>query len=139
VIAILAFGSLLDSPDAELEDATLDKRGVQTPFCVEYARFSAKRRGAPTLVPVEAGGGKVQASLLVLREDISLKEAKSMLWRRETKQVGSGNCYAKPVTPTKNTVLIKALEGFDGIDHVLFVDFPPQGKCETLSAVELAH
>jgi hypothetical protein len=139
MIAILAFGSLIDDPGTELEGATAERRPIQTPFSVEFARLSDKRGGAPTLVPVETGGGTVRASLLVLKDEISLQDAKSMLWRRETDRVGSGRSYREPHAPTPNTVLVRELEGLEGCDRVLFVDFPPAGKLEKPTAVELAE
>ena len=56
-IGILAFGSLLDEPGAELE-AHIARRieGIETPFAVEFARSSRTRDGAPTLVPVTGAG-----------------------------------------------------------------------------------
>jgi hypothetical protein len=138
MIAILAFGSLLDDPGAELEASVVEWRIVQTPFCVEFARLSTKRGGAPTLCPVDNGGDRVHASLLVLGGNVSLREAKDMLWRRETDQVGGGRRYRERQAPTPNTVLIKDLGGFEGIDHVLFVDFPSQGKLSNPTAAQLA-
>ena len=50
-VAVLAYGSLIANPGEELRRATVDTReGVTTPFNVEFARASSKRRGAPTLV-----------------------------------------------------------------------------------------
>jgi len=89
MIAILAFGSLLDDPGKELATAMVEKRPTETPFAVEFARLSASRGGAPTLAPVDSGGGTVRASFLVLDNDVSLQEAKDMLWRRETNKVAN--------------------------------------------------
>ncbi|MDA2933545.1 hypothetical protein MYX82_04295 [Acidobacteria bacterium AH-259-D05] len=138
MIAILAFGSLIDDPGTEIEDAIAADRKVQTPFSVEFARLSETRNGAPTLVPVDAGGDRVEASLLVLKDEVSLEEAKSMLWRRETDQVGSGKNYKESKTPSPNKVLVKDFEGFEDLDHVLFVDFPSQGKLKDPTAELLA-
>lgn len=138
MIAILAFGSLLGDPGAELDASISERRSVQTPFCVEFARLSTNRGGAPTLVPVGSGGERVQASLLMLREDVSLQGAKDMLWRRETDRVGGGGSYRARQAPTPNTVLIKDLCGFEGINHVFFVDFPSEGKLNNPTAAQLA-
>lgn len=72
MIAILAFGSLIDDPGSEIESATLEVRSTRTPFPVEFARISGSRCGAPTLVPVSLGGASVKAKLLVLHEHLSL-------------------------------------------------------------------
>jgi len=56
-LGILAFGSLIDRPGWEIEQAIVTRKsGIRTPFSVEFARSSRTRAGAPTLVPVEAGG-----------------------------------------------------------------------------------
>lgn len=138
MVAILAFGSLIDDPGTELKSVTVDRRVVQTPFPVEYGRFSGSRAGAPTLVPVENGGAPVKAMLLVLRGDVDVQEAKNILWRRETKRVGSGRPIPERNNPTGNSVLIKKLPEVEGVDDVLYVDFPPDGKIRTPTATDLA-
>ncbi len=56
-IGILAFGSLMDNPDAEIDAALIGRKlNVCTPFGVEFARSTIGRGGAPTLVPVQQGG-----------------------------------------------------------------------------------
>jgi hypothetical protein len=51
-LGILAFGSLIDNPGAEIEAALVGRKlNIRTPFGVEFARSSIKRGGAPTLVP----------------------------------------------------------------------------------------
>jgi hypothetical protein len=74
-LGILAFGSLIDCPDWEIKEAVVDRKsGIWTPFSVEFARASRTRAGAPTLVPVDSGGGKVLAHILVV--DLPEQEAK---------------------------------------------------------------
>jgi hypothetical protein len=52
IIGILAFGSLIDDPGEEIANVISgDPIIVETPFPVEYGRFSLSRGGAPTLVP----------------------------------------------------------------------------------------
>jgi hypothetical protein len=78
-IGILAFGSLIEDPGWEIEEAIVGrKRKVLTPFAVEFARSSTKRGDAPTLVPVREGGSPLLAQILLL--NISLSEAKDRLW-----------------------------------------------------------
>ncbi len=135
-VAILAYGSLIDDPGDEIARATVRViEGVQTPFHIEFARSSGTRGGAPTLVPVAEGGAPVQASLLVL--DSSENEAASMLWRRETRRVGSGEVYVKPTNPGRNSVLVERVSGFEGIDVVLYTSIAP--TIQPLTAEKLAE
>jgi len=53
-IGILAYGSLIEEPGKEIEPLIRERRkGIKTPFSIEFARSSSTRDGAPTLVPVE--------------------------------------------------------------------------------------
>jgi len=65
-IGILAFGSLIDDLGEEIANVISDDPiTIETPFPVEYGRFSLRRGGAPTLVP-HASGGSVTAHILPL-------------------------------------------------------------------------
>jgi len=120
-IGILAYGSVIDDPGTEIERVTCDEiRGVETPFKIEFARKSRHRDYAPTLVPVERGGARVEAHILVLKDGVSEKEATDILWRRETHQIGSNKEYKRPILPNKNKVFIERLEDFQNIDIVLY-------------------
>ena len=115
MIAVLAYGSLIDDPGAEF--TIVEKVRVTTPFPVEYARSSRKRGWGPTLIPVE-DGLPVSAWLLVLAAGTTIDDAKNMVWRRET-----GNktgIYDPPSPPTQNTVIVEEHYGFAGYDAVLF-------------------
>lgn len=107
-IGILAFGSLIDDPGDELQ-SVIDERkeGVITPFNIEYGRKSSKRGNAPTLIPVSTGGQKVKATLLILREELTLEEVKNRLYRRETNNVGTNWSYTERKNPTPNQLLIQ--------------------------------
>ena len=97
-LGILAFGSLIDDPGAEIESALVGRKlNVRTPFGVEFARSSTKRGGAPTLVPLEHGGTPVLGQILLV--NVSEQEAKDRLWRREIDRVGHGGHYAKHANP----------------------------------------
>ena len=110
-IAILAYGSLIDEPGEELENCIVNRLGpILTPFKVEYARSSRTRGGAPTLVPVDGGGFQVSAVVFVLSDAMSEKEAKDMLWRRETRRAHGS--YSPPARPGPNSVLIKTILEF---------------------------
>jgi hypothetical protein len=93
-IGILAFGSVLDEPGAELQKFIVQRiEGVETPFAVEFARSSRTRGGGPTLVPVTAGGAAVGARVLVLKDTVDEELARDLLYRRETRQVGEPVSY----------------------------------------------
>src|SRR5947209_5290918 len=118
-IGILAYGSLINDPGDELSAATASRiESVDTPFNVEFARSSDSRDGAPTLVPVSEGGARVKAVILVLKDSITESEARDMLWRRETRRVGSGRGYDPPTVPGRNTVLVLEESVFCGLDVV---------------------
>ena len=123
-IGILAFGSLIEDPGWEIEEAIVGrKQEVLTPFAVEFARSSTKRGGAPTLVPVREGGSPVLAQILLL--DTSLSEAKDRLWRREIDKVGQGGHYRKQKNPGPNTLVIDNYPNFEGLDMVISARFAP--------------
>jgi hypothetical protein len=123
-LGILAFGSLVDCPGWEIEEAVVaHKSGIGTPFGVEFARASRTRAGAPTLVPVDSGGGKVLAHILVV--NLSEQEAKNRLWRRETNRVGHGGRYVSRRNPGPDTLIIDRYENMGGVAVVLAARFPP--------------
>lgn len=92
---------------------------METPFAIEFARSSGGRDGAPTLIPVERGGAKTQATILKLAEGTALAQSKDMLWRRETGKEESGKLYPKPTNPGPNQVVVRVHDGFQGLAHVL--------------------
>ena len=141
MVGILAFGSLIDDIGAELEPVVQDDRLVaQTPFQVEFARISAKTRGgSPTLVPVEGFGARVAAAVLVLHPDVSATSATDMLYRRETRQIGTDKPYKQLSKPFPDQVLVRRLDDFIGVKTVLYTDFPKEGKLSAPTAELLAH
>jgi hypothetical protein len=123
-VGVLAFGSLIDDPGWELERAIVGRKyDVCTPFAVEFARASTKRGGAPSLVPVQTGGGPVIAQILLL--NVAEQEAMDRLWRREIDKVGQGGHYRKYENPGPNTLVIDTHPNFEGIDVVLSARFAP--------------
>ena len=121
-IGILAYGSVIDDPGAEIEAATTEKiEGVLSPFKIEYARSSAKRGGAPTLVPVDNGGAAVRGTIFVV--DVTEDDAASMLYRREINKIGTGRRYKPPQPVTEKTAIIKRLERLAGVDVVFYTWF----------------
>lgn len=115
-IGILAYGSLIPDPGAEIEAATAGRiTGVETPFRVEFSRSSRTRDGAPTLVPVERGGGRVSGVVIVLRESVTETEAQDMLYRRERNRVGSGDVYAEVDRTDGDDAFLGRLDDFAGL------------------------
>ncbi|WP_026381962.1 hypothetical protein [Afifella pfennigii] len=133
-VGILAYGSLIENPGDEIASAIIDRREVMTPFKVEFARTSRERAGAPTLVPVTEGGASVRAMLLVL--NVSEQEATDRLYRREINQVGSDKRYQRPDRPGPNTVVVRRLENFEGVDVALYTEIA--ANISNLSAEKLA-
>jgi hypothetical protein len=139
-VGIFGFGSLIADPGEELAQATVAKIEAETPFAIEYAHSSTHTRGgAPTLVPVKSGGAKVKATIFVLNDSISEHEAANILWRRETRQIGSGKQYKKPANPSPNSVLVAAVKNYKGLDSVLYTDFAESGKLVNPTAEQLAE
>lgn len=138
MIGILAFGSLRTNPGRELSAATLDRCPAITPFPVEYARYSSTRGGAPTLVP-HAAGSTVKAEIMVLRENVTLQDARDMLWRRERHRVCSGERYEPSANPGPNQVIVRELGDFAGLETVLYTDFTDEGKIANPDPIELAE
>jgi hypothetical protein len=119
-LGILAYGSLIGDPGPELAGVIVRviKEGVTTPFKVEFARASASRAGAPTLVPVTTGGAHIPAQILVLRDDVDESTARNMLWRRESGRTGVVPVNPSPVGP--NRVMVERLQDFHGVSVVLY-------------------
>ena len=134
-IGILAYGSLIRDPGVEIQPLVAERIATQSPFPVEYARLSRSRGGGPTVVP-HTSGKPVPATILVLKNSVSLAEAKNLLWRRETRNEGTGKLYVEGSSP--GSVLVKDSPGLQGIGHVLFTDFPPSGKVAHPDAHSLA-
>ena len=125
-LGILAYGSLIEEPGKEIEPIIQERiSGVETPFCIEFARSSSTRDGAPTVVPVESGGAKVQATILILGENISVETAQDLLWRRETRNECSNKHYKKPVSPNPDSMVVEALTHFGGVETVLYTKLGP--------------
>jgi hypothetical protein len=135
-IGILAFGSLIDNPGAEIEEAVVGRKlNVHTPFGVEFARSSTKRGGAPTLVPLEEGGASVLAQILLL--NVSEQDAMDRLWRREINRIGQGGHYTHSANPGPNTLIIDRYANFEGADAILAARFP--ATIVPLTATDLAE
>jgi cation transport regulator ChaC len=118
MIGVLAYGSLITDPGPELQAVILSRRdGVSTPFAVEYARSSAGRKGAPTLVPVTERGASVLATIFEVA--VSADEAADIVYRREAGKIGTGRKYVEPANPTANTVIIERFADFEGFEVVL--------------------
>jgi hypothetical protein len=133
---ILAYGSLIGDPGAEIEPRIRMRIKTTTPFPVEFGRYSrVTRGGAPTLVKHDKGG-PVAAEILVLDDAVSFDEARDMLSRRERRRVGSGETYIEGTSP--NSVLVREISDDPCVSSVLYTDFLDVGKIPQSSAAELA-
>ncbi len=120
-VGVLAYGSLIDDPGAELAPLIVERRpGIETPFRIEFARRAATRAGAPTLAPVELGGATVTGVLLVLDPAVPVATAKDVVARRELHVVGSGVAYDPAATPLR----FAEHPGLGGVELVLSVALP---------------
>jgi hypothetical protein len=119
-IGILAYGSLIHDTGDEIRELIVDRRSVYAPFCVEFAHKSKKRAGAPTLVPVDAGGYCCEVTLLILREDAALEYARDILYRREIGQVGRKDKHYIPDPSKENQVYVELLPDTFGLEYVLY-------------------
>lgn len=135
-IGVLAYGSLIRDPGPGLSPLIARRTPTTTPFPVEYARLSRTRGGAPTIVP-HPQGGHVRAELIALAESVSLQEAKSRLWRRETRREESSEDYRDSQSP--NAVLVRDHGAYGGLNNVLYTDFNPAGKLDAPNAEALAR
>ena len=118
-IGILAYGSLIPNPGAEIGPVTVRRiGGVETPFPVEFSRSSRVRDRAPTLVPMERGGARVAGVVLVLHDSVNETAAQDMLYRRERNRVGSGDRYADVDPTDPDSAFLGRLDGFAGLDVV---------------------
>jgi hypothetical protein len=135
-VGILAYGSLIADPGVEIRPLIVRRIDTLTPFPVEYARFSSTRGGAPTAVP-HSTGHRVKAKVLVLADMVSPGEARSLLWRRETRNEGSGKAYRE--SQSANAVVVRDLPGFCGFEHVFHTDFNPEGKIAEPTPESLAR
>jgi cation transport regulator ChaC len=119
-IGILAYGSLIDNPGSEIEQLIKKRIECETPFKVEYARKSSSRNDAPTLIPREKIGRNIKAQIFILKDEITIEEAKSILYRREINKVGENIKYEEVSSPSINKVQIKIEPNFHQIETVLY-------------------
>ena len=138
MIGILAYGSLISVPGAEIEKARIGIiKDVMTPFHVEFARSStgknSGRGGAPTLVPVTNGGAHVKGQVFVM--DMSEADAANVLYRRE---IGKEDVtYERPTEVKKSSVVVERLTNFAGLDVVLYTQIA--ATIDPLTAKKLAE
>lgn len=135
-IGVLAYGSLIQDSGVEIQPLVERRLKTVTPFQVEYARLGQSRGGGPTVVPHSAGK-PVSAEILVMKQQVSLAQAKDLLWRREVRKEGTGRRYVPG--NTQSSVLVKDWAGYEGVAHVLYTDFPDAGKVPAPTAELLAR
>jgi len=125
-VGILAYGSLIGESGEEIEPLIVERiSGIETPFCIEFARSSKKRDGAPSVVPVDSGGARVSATILLLKEGVSIETAQDLLWRRETRNERTEKHYKKPNNPGPDSMVVEVLTNFGGIENVLYTSLSP--------------
>ncbi len=135
-IGILAYGSLLNDPGAEIEAIRIGEISpVQTPFSVEFARTSRTRGGAPTLVPVTVGGAQVRGTIILV--NATLPDAIDILYRREIHRTGSTKTYKEPPPEASDRVRVKELRGFHGVSTVIYTGLA--SNMNEVSAEKLAQ
>ena len=124
-VGILAYGSLLSHPGAELA-GLIERRidGARTPFAIEFARAASRRSGAPTLAPVDRGGTQVDGSLLLLEKGTDLELARHALFRREINQIGGELTYDHHAPPSPNRVRVDHLCDHWGCTNVIYAKLP---------------
>ncbi|MCL3782710.1 hypothetical protein EMN47_20175 [Prolixibacteraceae bacterium JC049] len=139
-IGILAFGSLIDNPGEEIKEIEISRIECKTPFKVEFARISSSRDNAPTLIPISDGskGRETNAQILVIDNETSLEDAKSILWRRECHKKDKTQKFNEPKNPTSRHVLIGELENFCNIDKVIYTKFLQQDEYQDMLPENLA-
>jgi hypothetical protein len=121
-LGLLAYGSLQWEPGVleDVLDAMTVVEGVLTPFSVEFARSSASRDGAPTVVPVNAGGARVPSTVIALQNDLNVADAQTLIWRRELGR--TDGTYDPRPGDGPNKVLVEPISGvYDGFHTVLAV------------------
>ena len=135
-IGILAYGSLIGDPGTEIGPLIERRIPTITSFPVEYARLSGTRGGSPTVVP-HTSGQPVKAEVLVFSDSVHIDEARNLLWRRETRKVGSGRVYPEGTSP--NAVVVRDEPSFCEVGHVLYTDFHSGGKLKDPDPRQLAE
>ncbi len=134
-VGILAFGSVMFDPGKEIVDATESKvAGITTEFSVEFARSSKTRAFAPTLAVVKGGGSAVQGTLFILKENISLIEAKNLLYRREMNKTGD---LSVEYFGSQDWIEIKHTRAIMDCNNVIFASMTP--NISNLSPKKLAE
>ena len=135
-VGILAYGSLINDPGGELTPLIRRQIDTETPFPVEFGRYSQSRGGGPTVVP-SAKGVAVKARVLVLDPSVSAAAARNMLWRREMRIKDTKQRY--PEGDFGTVVRVVDCREFCGITHALYTDFPETGKIKTPRPKDLAE
>lgn len=137
-VGILAYGSLIEEPGKEIEPLIRQRiERIETPFSIEFARSSSTRDGAPTVIPIENGGSRVLATILVLDDGVALEKAQDLLWRRETRNECTDKHYTPPSKPNPNKMMVAKLDNFEGLDVVLYTKLGP--NITDANAVKLAE
>jgi hypothetical protein len=79
----------------------------------------------------------VSAEILVLDDEVSVDEARDMLWRRERRKEGGEEKYIEGTSA--NSVLVRESCDSPWVSAVLYTDFHADGKIESPTAEQLAR
>jgi hypothetical protein len=119
-IGILAYGSVINDPGAELFEVIKEKHvDILTPFNIEFARKSSKRANAPTLTVVKNGGSSARCAIFVLKDGLSQYKVADLLWRRETRKTGTDEHYLSG-NAVNSEIKIKTISSYLGFDALLY-------------------
>jgi len=120
-VGILAYGSLIDDLGPDLTPLKVGPPvTTTTPFPVEFARSSASRDGAPTLVPFDDGR---PVAAVIQEVKATIPDATNFLyWRERHLPQGSPDRrpYRRPKPVTKNSIVIKQRASVSGFSIVLY-------------------
>ena len=137
-IGIIAYGSLIINPGEELEQVIAERQtGLRTPFRVEFARSSSTRNGAPTLVPVEHGGGYVECTLLVLSDGLVIDRVRDIVYRREIHKISDQTTTYQPNPKNPNQVYIETIPEWGSVDLAMYTKI--SSNIDNLTAERLAE
>jgi hypothetical protein len=134
-IGLLRYGTLDESSDAEFRDLVLDTvtEDITTPFEVDLVRCCHARAGGPVLAPVDTGGAKVPARLVLLKRGVDAKRVMKLLLQQETRVLHD---YPRVGITSVEDIDVLELVNFHGLPLVFYVRFRP--SVEPLDPMQLA-
>ncbi|MGF7131438.1 hypothetical protein P3T40_002920 [Paraburkholderia sp. EB58] len=134
-IGLLKYGTLADPSDLDFQDFVEDTvtEDVKTPFRVELVRCCHARAGGPVLAPVEKGGAKIPATIVLLKRGIDAGQVMKMLYQHETRVLHD---HPPVGILSVKDINVRELANFHGLPLVFYVAFE---AIEQLNAEQLAE